>query len=101
MENEVKVLKLITGEELIARVTESDIQITEGDGVDMLILERPRLLYSFALNPAGEMDFGMLDWLKSGKADKITIEVKHIVVIVDPIPEMEKTYLSWLTGLSL
>ena len=41
MKDEVKVLKLITGEEIISRVTESDIQITEGDGVDVLLLEQP------------------------------------------------------------
>ena len=65
MANDVKVLKLITGEEVIARVTESDIQITEGDGVDILILEAPM---------------------------KIT---------TTPKPEVEKNYLTSVTGLTL
>ena len=100
MKNEVKVLKLITGEEVIARVTESDIQITEGDGVDILILDHPMKILA-APEPGGKVKRGMMKWIEASKPDPIDIEIKHIVVIVDPTDEMEKTYLSWLTGLSL
>ena len=100
MKNEVKVLKLTTGEEVIARVTESDIQITEGDGVDMLILEAPMKITA-APKPDGTMEMGMIKWIEASRSAPIDIEIKHIVVIVDPTDKMEKTYLSWLTGVTL
>ena len=93
MENNVKVLKLITGEELITRMTESDNKF--------LILERPMSLTVVTPNAAGKLGIGMVDWILAGKADKVTIEAKHILVILDPKSEMEKTYLSRITGLSL
>ena len=100
MANDVKVLKLITGEEVIARVTESDIQITENDGVDILILEQPMKITA-APKPDGRMEMGMIKWIEASKSDPIDIEIKHIVVILDPTPEIEKTYLSVVTGLTL
>jgi hypothetical protein len=93
MANDVKVLKLITGEELITRMTESD------NG--FLILEKPMFFTMGAPNATGKLGIGMVDWIMAGKADKVTIEAKHILVILDPKSEMEKTYLSRITGLSL
>ena len=101
MENNIKVLKLITGEEIISRVTESDINITENDEVDLLILERPMSLTLIKPNTTGQMEIGMSNWIVAGKSDKITIEVKHILVILDPTSEIEKSYLSTITGLAL
>ena len=100
MKKEVKVLKLITGEEIISRVTESDIQITEGDGVDILILDQPMKITT-APEPGGKVKRGMMKWIEASKPDPIDIEIKHVVVILDPSPEMEKTYLSLVTGLTL
>ena len=99
MANHVKVLKLITGEEVIARVTESDIQITEGDGVDILILDQPMKITHNIIN--GDEKMGMMKWIKVAKSGPIDIETKFIIVILDPTPEIEKTYLSVVTGLTL
>ena len=100
MANDVKVLKLITGEELITRMTESDINITDSDEVDILILEKPMTL-SVIADVKGKLDIGMRQWVLAGYSDKITIEIKHILVILDPVPQMEKEYLSRITGLTL
>ena len=101
MENNIKVLKLITGEEIISRVTESDINITENDEVDLLILEKPLSLTLIKPNTTGQMKIGMSKWIMAGKSDNITIEVKHVLVILDPTPEIESSYLSRITGLTL
>ena len=90
MANDVKVLKLISnGEEIITKMTESD------NG--FLILEKPMHL-EYYMKDGG---IGMVPWIMAGKAEKVTIEAKHILVILDPSPEAEKSYLSRIIGLTL
>jgi len=93
MANDVKVLKLTTGEELISRMEESD------DG--FLILEKPMSLQQMGSNSAGHMGVGLVPWSISGKTDKITLDNKHVMVILEPKREMETNYLSSKTGLKL
>jgi hypothetical protein len=93
MANDVKVLKLTTGEELISRMEESP------DG--FLILEKPMSLKAAPPNAAGQMGIGLVPWSVAGKTDKITLDNKHVIVILEPNRDMENTYLSSITGLSL
>jgi hypothetical protein len=79
MAKDVKVLKLTTGEELISRMEESS------DG--FLILEEPRTLQTMAPTASGQ--------------DKITLDNKHVIVILEPKRDMENMYLSSVTGLTL
>ena len=93
MAKDVKVLKLTTGEELISRMEESS------DG--FLILEEPRTLQTMAPTASGQVGIGLVPWSVAGKIDKITLDNKHVIVILEPKRDMETNYLSGITGLSL
>jgi hypothetical protein len=93
MANDVKVLKLTSGEELISRMEES------ADG--FLILEKPMSLQQMGSNSAGHMGIGLVPWSVAGKIDKITLDNKHVIVILEPKRDMENMYLSAVTGLTL
>ena len=91
MINDVKVFKLITGEEVIARVEQKNT---------MFILDRPMLL-STILNQQGIANSSLAPWIMSGKNEKITISVDHVIAEDDPQAGIEKNYLAIVTGLSL
>ena len=93
MANDVKVLKLITGEEVIARVS------TESS--NLLTLEKPMTFQAVPTNQQGQMGFALVPWLMSGKSEKITISIDHIIAEDDPKGHAEKNYLAQVTGLSL
>ena len=93
MANDVKVLKLINGEEIITRMEESS------DG--LLILEEPRVLQQMPPNAAGQMGIGLVPWSIDAKLDKVTLDNKHVMVILEPKRDMENNYLSGITGLTL
>ena len=93
MKNEVKVLKLTTGEEIITRMTEGE------DGT--IILDRPLEIKVVGPDASGRTGVSLNSWLHAGNTDKITLDSKHVLVIVKPSPTAEKNYLSSITGISL
>ena len=93
MANDVKVLKLITGEEVIARVSR--------ESSNLLILDRPMILQMMPANQQGQLGFALVPWLMSGKSEKITISIDHIIAEDVPKDQAEKNYLAQVTGLSL
>ena len=94
MVNDVKVLKLITGEEVIARVSE--------EHNDLLTLEKPMTLQMIPTNTStGQVGFAMVPWMKAAKNDKTTISIEHILVTDEASDQTEKNYLQVVTGLSL
>ena len=94
MANDVKVLKLITGEEVIARVTE--------EHNDLLTLEKPMTLQMIPPNTStGQMGFAMVPWMKAAKNNKATISIDHVLVTDEASDQTEKNYLQVITGLSL
>ena len=94
MANDVKVLKLITGEEVIARVS------TESS--DLLTLEKPMTLQMMPPNTStGQVGFALVPWIKAAKNDKVVISVEHILVTDEASDQTEKNYLQVVTGLSL
>ena len=92
MKNEIKVLKLTTGEEIIAKVTKEN---------DNLILEKPMLSLSLTTNQVGKMARTLLPWFTAGKSLKITISIDKVIAQDDPNDQSEKKYLSTTTGLTL
>ena len=92
MKNDVKILKLSTGEEVIARVT---------DQRDLLELDNPMTLQAIPTNQQGQMGFALVPWLMSGKSTKITISIDHVIAQDDPKDQAEKNYLANVTGLTL
>ena len=94
MTNDVKVLKLITGEEVIARVSE--------EHNDLLTLEKPMTLQMMPPNTStGQVGFAMVPWIKAAKNDKVTISIEHVLVTDEASSQTEKNYLQVITGLSL
>ena len=93
MENNVKVLKLITGEEVITRILEGD--------KELLTIQRPMIIKIITPDGGGPIGVQIYDWSEVGEIDKITLETKHILAIIDPKPTAEKQYLSVITGLTL
>jgi len=90
--SEVKVLKLTTGEEVIARVRQ------EGDNI---ILEKPMTMAPVPGQTPGQMGFAMVPWMMAAKDGFIQISLSHIVVETEAKSEIEKNYLASITGLSL
>ena len=95
MTNDVKVLKLITGEEVIARVTEEK-------NVDLITLEKPMTLQMLPPNTStGQVGFALVPWMKAAKNEKVTISTEHIIAEDEASEQTEKNYLQVVTGLSL
>ena len=95
MANDVKILKLITGEEVIARVTEEK-------NVDLITLEKPMTLQMLPPNTStGQVGFALVPWMKAAKNEKITISTEHIIAEDEASEQTEKKYLQVVTGLSL
>ena len=93
MANDVKILKLITGEEVIARVTE--------EKNNLISLEKPMTLQMLPPNTTGQMGFAMVPWMKAAKNEKVIISTEHILVEDEASEQTEKNYLQLVTGLSL
>ncbi len=90
--SEVKVLKLTTGEEIIARVKQSR---------DYMELEKPMTMAPVPGQSPGQMGFAMVPWMMAAKGDLIQLSLSHIVIETEAKSEIEKNYLASITGLSL
>ena len=94
MANDVKVLKLITGEEVIARVTE--------EKSNLITLEKPMILQMIPPNTStGQIGFALVPWMKAAKNEKVIISTEHIIVEDEGSEQTQKNYLQLVTGLSL
>ena len=93
MANDVKVLKLITGEEVIARVSR--------ESSNLLILDKPMILQMMPANQQGQVGFAIVPWLMAGNSEKIIISTEHILAEDIVKSEIEKNYLANVTGLTL
>ena len=94
MANDVKVLKLITGEEVIARTNEG--------GNNLISLEKPMILQMLApTTPTGQVGFALIPWMKAAKNEKVTISTEHIIAEDEGSEQTQKNYLQLVTGLSL
>ena len=94
MANDVKVLKLITGEEVIARATEEEN--------NLITLEKPMILQMLAPNTTtGQVGFALMPWIRAGKNEKVILSTEHILAEDEASEQTEKNYLQVVTGLSL
>ena len=90
--SDVKVFKLTTGEEVIARVEQQR---------DYMMLEKPMTMAPVPGQSPGQMGFAMVPWMMAAKGDFIQLSLSHIVVETEAKNEIEKNYLASITGLSL
>ena len=82
MENEVKVLKLITGDEIVAMMT-----ARENESV---ILENPMKIRWDATDPKR---ISLELWSVVATTDQITLESKNILAILEPTSQTIENYL--------
>jgi len=92
MSKEVYILKLKTGEEVIAR-------ITEGEN-DTLILETPMTLQTVPTQQ-GQMGIAVVPWMMASIDTSFTISSDQVMTKGKAKKDMESQYLSAATGLSL
>jgi len=92
MASDVKILKMITGEEVMARISDSGGLIT---------LDHPMMLQAIPQQTTGQMGVALIPWLMSGKSTKLTISEDHVIALDDPQDQAEKNYLAQVTGLTL
>ena len=95
MANDVKVLKLITGEEVLARISDD---LSNGDG--LIILNKPMILQAVP-GQGGQVGFALIPLFISGKNENITISIDHVIAQDEPNAKSEKNYLAAVTGLTL
>ncbi len=93
MTQEVKSLKLTTGEEIISRVK------TRND--TFLILDRPNMIGLAPAQGGMGITIQLMPWMASNQDGDITVFVKHIVAETKPDEELEKGYLSRTSGIAL
>ena len=97
MVNDVKVLKLITGEEVITRVIGRDA----GSPAGLITLNNPMLLQMIPTKQGESWSAVLVPWLKSTNGEKVTISTEYVLVEDDPTNEAERNYLSIISGLTL
>ena len=93
MANDVKVVKLITGEEIITRVTEEEN--------NLITLKNPMTLQMLPPTSTGQVGSALVPWMKAAKNDNMTISIEHVLVTDEASDQSEKNYLQVVTGLSL
>ena len=99
MVNDVKVLKLITGEEIITKVIDR-IPTKSPDGNNLIIIEKPLVLQAIHAHQ-GNQSIQLIPWIGLCKDEKLTISTECILCEGDPTKEAENIYLSRTTGLTL
>ena len=89
----VKVIKLKSGEEIIARFGDDTLNGT-------IVLEQPMAI-QVMMQQGGKPGFAMIPWMMACDDKKFTISSDQVLTKGKARDEMEKQYLSAITGLSL
>jgi len=89
----VRVVKLKTGEELIARFGHDSLNHS-------IVLNQPMSIQA-VLQPGGQTAIAMRPWIMASSDENFTIDYDEVLTKCEPRNEMEKQYLSAVTGLTL
>ena len=90
---EVKVIKLKSGEEIITRFGHDSLN-------HKIVLDRPMVI-QVVIQPGGKTGFSMRPWITSSDDPIFTIDSDEVLTKGKPRDKMEKQYLSAVTGLLL
>ena len=80
-------LKLVNGDEIIARFEE--------ESADTIKITRP------LATTIGQQGLGMIPWLFLGETETFTLNKKHVFIVVASKAEAAKQYMEGTTGLAL
>jgi hypothetical protein len=83
-----KIVRLISGEELIAKVD------LESENTPKLIVKTPMQLV-----PTHQGQIAIVPWCMFGASGEIAINAVHVVYVVDPDPEIRNEYAKHTSGL--
>lgn len=75
--SDVKVVKLVTGEELLASVT---------DQIGVWLLEKP---YVMVMGPEG---IGTMPFIPYAETEEVVIDKNHVVVVLEPKESIKASY---------
>ena len=84
---DVQIVRLSTGEEIVAKVVYDKGFYTLTDGI--------------LLVPAGEGKIGMVPFVPYAKRQPVTISEHHVMFVVEPADELKKQVLEATTGIAL
>lgn len=88
---ETKIVKLITGEELITKI--SEIKDTEGNQIGFKLI----FPYRIVMRPIAEQsetkfDINYLSWMSSSGDLSFDVTLSAVITIGDPLPEVAEMY---------
>ena len=95
MDKEVKVLKLVSGEEVITRI-KNHPHDTESKTI---VCEKPMTTQPVPVQ-GGQMAMGISPWMFAGKSDKIEIARSSVIAITDAKKDIEDKYIEMVTGIT-
>jgi hypothetical protein len=81
----IKLIRLQTGEDLIADVTEN---------TDSITLENPCMVYVRPNQAGTGANIGLTPWLPYAEGKKQTIERRWVVLVTDPVTDLKNEYNS-------
>ena len=90
MAKNVKLLKLITGEEILAEVIKNYDTVTIKNVLRIVIIP--------GRDPSAPT-VGLAGWAQFAKDDEITLDKSHIIAIMDPIDQFVEQYRQQFSGL--
>ena len=93
MAKTVKVLKLISGEEVITRISNG-----LGD-TGSIVCENPMMTQPVPVQ-GGQMAMGISPWMFAGESDKIEIARSSVIAITDAKKDIEDKYIEMVTGIT-
>lgn len=93
------VLKLVTGEELIAEKTNQSMNIFGTDTNNNFKLKRTRVLQM--MQTQNGVGFGLVPWLMSAPDSEVDINSNHVISCINAPSDIEKAYLQQVSGLQL
>ena len=79
--NDVKIVRLTSGEEILCTVT--------NETVDHVTIEDPTIII-----PTQDRNIGLAPWLPDANADKVTVRRDAVVFMVDPVDQLAEQYRS-------
>ena len=91
--NDVKVIKVCTGEEVIAKIIK--------ETPETITLKSPLMISQVPGAQPGQIGVGLIPWTMTSINEEVEIATKNIITTLPVKKEVEKMFLEQTTGLTL